>query len=92
MLAFVHQFDKTILVACSDYLANPLRCIAKRIERPKPKLVEILDIQNLNKFGLGPLDALCDASQRIREVVAAGDEDGFVELMHKGKQYLALRG
>ncbi len=50
------------------------------------------EIQNLNKFGLGPLDALCDASQRIREVVAAGDEDGFVELMHKGKQYLALRG
>jgi chorismate mutase/prephenate dehydrogenase len=50
------------------------------------------EIQNLNKFGLDPLDALCDASQRIREVVAAGDEDGFVELMRKGKDYLALRG
>ena len=31
-------------------------------------------------------------AQRIREVVAAGDEDGFVELMRKGKEYLALRG
>lgn len=50
------------------------------------------EIQNLNKFGLGPLDALCEASNRIREVVAAGDEQGFVELMEKGKQYMALRG
>lgn len=50
------------------------------------------EIQHLNKFGLGPLDALCEASGRIREVVAGGDEDGFVELMQKGKQYMALRG
>jgi chorismate mutase/prephenate dehydrogenase len=50
------------------------------------------EIQNLNKFGLGPLDALCEAATRIREVVAAGDEEGFVELMEKGKQYMALRG
>ena len=50
------------------------------------------EIQNLNKFGLDPLDALCDASQRIREAVASGDEDGFVDLMQKGKEYLALRG
>jgi chorismate mutase/prephenate dehydrogenase len=50
------------------------------------------EIQNLNKFGLGPLDALCEASQRIREVVAGGDEEGFVELMEKGREYMALRG
>ena len=50
------------------------------------------EIQNLNKFGLGPLDALCDAAGRIREVVADGNEDAFVELMEKGRQYLALRG
>ena len=49
------------------------------------------EIQNLNKFGLGPLDALCDASNRIREAVAGGDEDGFVELMRKGREYMALR-
>lgn len=49
------------------------------------------EIQNLNKFGLGPLDALCEASQRIREVVAGGDEEGFVELMEKGREYMALR-
>jgi chorismate mutase/prephenate dehydrogenase len=49
------------------------------------------EIQNLNKFGQGPLDALCEASSRIRELVADGDENGFVELMEKGKQYMALR-
>jgi chorismate mutase/prephenate dehydrogenase len=50
------------------------------------------EIQNLNKFGLGPLDALCDAANRIRETVAGGDEQAFVELMQKGRDYLALRG
>ncbi len=49
------------------------------------------EIQNLNKFGLGPLDALCEASKRIRETVANGDEQAFVELMDKGRDYLALR-
>ncbi len=49
------------------------------------------EIQNLNRFGLGPLDALVDASQRIREVVAKGDEEGFVDLMLRGREYLALR-
>lgn len=50
------------------------------------------EIQNLNKFGLGPLDALCDAASRIRETVAGGDEEAFVQLMKKGRDYLALRG
>ncbi len=50
------------------------------------------EIQNLNKFGLGPLDALCEAAGRIRETVAGGDEEAFVELMQKGRDYLALRG
>lgn len=50
------------------------------------------EIQNLNRFGLGPLDALCDAAARIRKTVAAGDEQAFVDLMTKGREYLALRG
>lgn len=49
------------------------------------------EIQNLNKFGLGPLDALCEAAQRIRETVADGDEKAFVELMERGRDYLAMR-
>ena len=49
------------------------------------------EIQNLNKFRLGPLDALCEAARRIRETVADGDEHAFVELMEKGREYLAQR-
>ncbi len=36
------------------------------------------EIQHLNKFGLDPLDALYESVARIREVVADGDESGFV--------------
>ena len=42
-------------------------------------------------LGMDPLDALCDSAARIRELVASGDEAGFVELMHKGRDYLATR-
>ena len=50
------------------------------------------EIQHLNKFGLDPLDALCDASRRIRELVANGNESGFVELMQNGRSYMDMRG
>lgn len=49
------------------------------------------EIQHLNEFGLKPLEALCESSTRIRELVASGDEEGFVELMTKGREYLATR-
>jgi chorismate mutase/prephenate dehydrogenase len=49
------------------------------------------EIQHLNDFGLSPLDALCESATRIRELVAAGDEEGFVDLMQKGREYLATR-
>lgn len=49
------------------------------------------EIQHLNKFGLDPLDALNESVARIRDVVATGDEEGFVKLMRKGRQYLATR-
>ncbi|MFQ5548815.1 MAG: prephenate dehydrogenase/arogenate dehydrogenase family protein [Woeseia sp.] len=49
------------------------------------------EIQSLNRFGLGPLDALCESARLIRQLVADGDEAGFVELMKKGRDYLASR-
>jgi len=63
--------------------------VSEAVAQDNPRLY--FEIQNLNKFGLGPLDALCDAARRIRETVAAGDESAFVELMEKGRDYLALR-
>jgi len=64
--------------------------VSAAVAQDNPRLY--FEIQNLNKFGMGPLNALCDASSRIRELVAGGDEDGFVELMDAGKQYMAMRG
>jgi len=60
------------------------------VAQDNPRLY--FEIQHLNKFGLGSLDALADAAKRIRELVATGDEQGFVELMQKGREYLSLRG
>jgi chorismate mutase/prephenate dehydrogenase len=64
--------------------------VSEAVAQDNPRLY--FEIQNLNKFGLGPLDALCDAAVRIRAAVAGGDEEAFVELMQKGRDYLALRG
>ena len=49
------------------------------------------EIQSQNDYGLGPLDALCESAKRIRDVVASGDEQGFVDLMERGREYLATR-
>jgi len=63
--------------------------VSEAVAQDNPHLY--FEIQNLNKFGLGPLDALCDAARRIRETVADSDEQAFVDLMEKGREYLALR-
>jgi len=64
--------------------------VSEAVAQDNPRLY--FEIQHLNKFGLRPLDALSDAATRIRELVADGDEDGFVELMQKGREYFAMRG
>ena len=63
--------------------------VSAAVAKDNPRLY--FEIQNLNKYGLGPLDALCEAARRIRETVADGDENAFVELMEKGREYLAQR-
>ncbi len=63
--------------------------VSAAVARDNPRLY--FEIQHLNKFGLDPLDALCESMIRIRDLVAAGDEDGFVDLMAKGRKYLATR-
>ena len=64
--------------------------VAAAVAQDNPHLY--FEIQNLNKFGLGPLDALCEAASRIRDVVASGNEGAFVDLMQKGQEYIAMRG
>jgi chorismate mutase/prephenate dehydrogenase len=63
--------------------------VSAAVARDNPHLY--FEIQHLNDFGLGPLEALCESTERIRQLVASGDEEGFVALMEKGKEYMASR-
>jgi chorismate mutase/prephenate dehydrogenase len=63
--------------------------VSAAVARDNPHMY--FEIQHLNDYGLSPLDALCESAGRIREVVASGDEEGFVRLMQKGREYLATR-
>ena len=63
--------------------------VSEAVAQDNPHLY--FEIQNLNKYGLQPLDALKQAASQIRDLVASGDEDGFVELMLKGRDYFAMR-
>jgi chorismate mutase/prephenate dehydrogenase len=63
--------------------------VSSAVAQDNPRMY--FEIQHLNKFGIHPLDALCDSAAQIRQVVATGDEAGFVELMRKGREYLATR-
>jgi chorismate mutase/prephenate dehydrogenase len=49
------------------------------------------EIQRLNDYGTESLAALALAVDRVRTVVRAGDEAGFVRLMEQGRRYLEAR-
>ena len=63
--------------------------VAANVARENPRLY--FEIQNLNRFGMQPLQALRDAAERVHALVANGDEQGFVEMMQQGREYLAQR-
>ncbi|MDZ7642803.1 MAG: prephenate dehydrogenase/arogenate dehydrogenase family protein [Woeseiaceae bacterium] len=70
-------FDSQLLVSAAVASENPYL---------------YFEIQHLNEYGLEPLDALCESVTRIRQLVADGDRPGFVEIMKRGREYLATRG
>lgn len=63
--------------------------VSQAVARENPHMY--FEIQHLNQFGSSPLDALCTSADQIRRLVAEGDEQGFVDLMKKGREYLANR-
>ncbi len=79
---------KLALMSSTTFDAQLL--VSEAVAQDNPYLY--FEIQSLNKFGIEPLDALCKAADRIRELVMSDDEGGFVDLMEKGKAYMALRG
>jgi chorismate mutase/prephenate dehydrogenase len=63
--------------------------VAALVARDNPYLY--FDIQTLNDYGHTALEALSDATSRLRTLVEAKDEAGFVELMQAGRRYLESR-
>jgi chorismate mutase/prephenate dehydrogenase len=60
--------------------------VAMRVAGENPHLY--YEIQALNEYGEAPLEALVNAAQQVRDLVASGDEAGFVALMEQGRRYL----
>ena len=63
--------------------------VSAAVARDNPRLY--FDIQHLNKFGNEALTAMCESAERVRELIVAGDAEGFVGLMERGQEYFALR-
>jgi chorismate mutase/prephenate dehydrogenase len=63
--------------------------VASRVAEDNPHLY--FEIQHLNDYGTESLSALLYAVERLRSVVRAGDEAGFVSLMERGRSYFAGR-
>ena len=63
--------------------------MAEKVGAESPQLY--FEIQRLNPHGLAPLHELADAVQKIIALVEGGDEAAFVELMQRGRDYLARR-
>lgn len=63
--------------------------VASRVAGENPRLY--YEIQALNDYGTESLSALLYAVERVRSVVRAGDEKGFIALMERGREYLRTR-
>lgn len=64
--------------------------VASQVARENPNLY--FEIQHLNEYGQESLNALADAVDRLRSVVAGGDLAGFAEMMENGSRYLDETG
>ncbi len=63
--------------------------VASLVARDNPHLY--FEIQTLNDYGGAALEALSAAADRVKRLVEAGDEQGFVALMAAGRRYLESR-
>ena len=61
--------------------------VSAAVARDNPHLY--FEIQKLNPHGLDPLRDLAKSIQRITEIVETGDEEAFVRLMQRGREYLS---
>lgn len=64
--------------------------VSSRVAHENPHLY--YEIQALNDYGHDSLDALGGAVEQLRALVRARDEDGFVAMMERGRDYVRERG
>jgi len=64
--------------------------VARAVAGDNPSLY--YEIQSLNDYGPHAVTALLEAVEQLRSVLREGDEAAFVELMDRGRAYLAERG
>ena len=63
--------------------------VASLVAHDNPYLY--FEIQRLNDYGYTAIEALRAAVEKIRGLIASGDEEGFVRLMESGRHYLEKR-
>jgi len=63
--------------------------VARAVAAENPHLY--YEIQSFNDYGTESIAALLLAVERLRSVIRAGDEAGFVALMQRGREYLSRR-
>lgn len=63
--------------------------VASLVASDNPHLY--FEIQAFNDYGSAALEALGEATERVRRLVAERDADGFAELMEAGRRYLDSR-
>jgi chorismate mutase / prephenate dehydrogenase len=63
--------------------------VAGRVAQDSPDLY--YEIQSLNDYGAESLEALCQAVERLRTAVISQNQDAFVALMRRGRDYLEDR-
>ncbi len=81
--------DVPLLAQLSSTTFDAQLEVCRRVAAENPWLY--FEIQSLNEHGRDALDALARSVDRIRRSVAADDAAAFVELMDRGREYLASR-
>jgi chorismate mutase/prephenate dehydrogenase len=81
--------DVPLLAQLSSTTFDAQLEVCRRVAAENPWLY--FEIQSLNEHGQDALDALARSVDRIRNAVEKGDAPAFVDLMERGREYLASR-
>jgi chorismate mutase/prephenate dehydrogenase len=81
--------DVPLLAQLSSTTFDAQLEVCRRVASENPWLY--FEIQSLNEHGASALSALARSVDKIRRAVETGDAAAFVQLMERGRDYLASR-